>query len=440
MNHLKLNNLLNRKKEEKLFIDTLNNFELNKNNLTIKKGIYVYGSSGIGKTYFVKQLLKKMNYDIIYYDAGDVRNRTIIEKITKDNMANTNVLSLFKKKRQKLIILMDEIDGMNSGDKGGINTLIKLIRPKKTNKQKKENRTNIPVICIGNYHIDKKIKEIMKTCVLIELKTPDTNQIKLLSKLLLPKIKNDIIKDIVHYINGDLRKLDMLCNIYNKNPTILNKNTIQNVFFKKYYNTDTKNTTKLLLNNQYNLTEHFNVINDTDRTSVSLLFHENIIDVLESKNKTISIPFYHKILNNICFGDYIDRITFQKQIWIFNEMSSLIKTLYNNYLYHTSFVEKEKFNPQEVRFTKVLTKYSTEYNNSVFLQQLCYKLQLNKSELMNYFSHLRKENTIENICLLFEKNNCQITKLDIERLFRYIDKFYVEEYYNYKTIMNCDSE
>ena len=66
------------------------------------------------------------------------------------------------------------------------------------------------------YHIDKKIKEIMKTCVLIELKTPDTKQIKLLSKLLLPKIKNDIIKDIVHYINGDLRKLDMLCSIYNK--------------------------------------------------------------------------------------------------------------------------------------------------------------------------------------------------------------------------------
>ncbi len=36
---------------------------------------------------------------------------------------------------------MDEIDGMNSGDKGGINTLIKLIRPKKTKKQKKEEIT-----------------------------------------------------------------------------------------------------------------------------------------------------------------------------------------------------------------------------------------------------------------------------------------------------------
>ena len=30
---------------------------------------------------------------------------------------------------------MDEIDGMNNGDKGGINSLIKLIRPKKTKKQ-----------------------------------------------------------------------------------------------------------------------------------------------------------------------------------------------------------------------------------------------------------------------------------------------------------------
>ena len=57
---------------------------------------------------------------------------------------------------------MDEIDGMNNGDKGGINTLIKLIRPKKTKKQKLEEVTMNPIICIGNYHIDKKIKELSR--------------------------------------------------------------------------------------------------------------------------------------------------------------------------------------------------------------------------------------------------------------------------------------
>ena len=43
---------------------------------------------------------------------------------------------------------MDEIDGMNNGDKGGINSLIKLIRPKKTKKQKLEDFTLTPIIWV----------------------------------------------------------------------------------------------------------------------------------------------------------------------------------------------------------------------------------------------------------------------------------------------------
>jgi hypothetical protein len=65
-------------------------------------------------------------------------------------------MSLFNKKIRKIAIIMDEIDGMNNGDKGGINALIKLIRPKKTKKQKLEEVTINPIICIGNYKIDKK--------------------------------------------------------------------------------------------------------------------------------------------------------------------------------------------------------------------------------------------------------------------------------------------
>ena len=70
---------------------------------------------------------------------------------------------------------MDEIDGMNNGDKGGINALIRLIRPKKTKKQRLEDTTRSPVICISNYHVDKKIKELMKVCHTFELKTPTTS-------------------------------------------------------------------------------------------------------------------------------------------------------------------------------------------------------------------------------------------------------------------------
>jgi hypothetical protein len=164
-------------------------------------------------------------------------------------------------------------------------------------------------------------------------------------------------------------------------------------------------------------------MNETDRTIVGLLWHENIIDVLGKIKKEESIPFYLQILDNMCFADYIDRITFQKQIWQFNEMSSLIKTFKNNKLYHEVFAskKKQKFNPAEVRFTKVLTKYSTEYNNSIFIQNLCQELSMDKNDMFAFFLDLKNKYTDNEIVLLFE--NYDISKLDINRIYRYLEKY-----------------
>ena len=143
----------------------------------------------------------------------------------------------------------------------------------------------------------------------------------------------------------------------------------------------------------------------------------------KSENK-ISIPFYIEILRNITFADYIDRVTFQKQIWIFNEMSSLIKTLYNNKLYHDKFnYKKIKYNPKDVRFTKVLTKYSTEYNNMLFIQNLCKQLNMDKKDMLAYFLNLRQKHSDEEIQEIFNNENYDISKLDISRIYRFIDSF-----------------
>ena len=188
---------------------------------------------GSGKSRFVELILKKLEYDIIRYDAGDVRNKSIIENITKHNMADKNVLSLFQKKTKKIAIIMDEIDGMNSGDKGGINSLIKLIRPKKTKKQKKENSTMIPIICIGNQHIDKKIKEMMKVCVTVCLETPTNDQILQLINILMPTLETDLTKSMSEFIQGDLQKLNSTYHIYKNQEKILKNQLIQNMFKQK---------------------------------------------------------------------------------------------------------------------------------------------------------------------------------------------------------------
>jgi len=121
-----------RREIEERITSLLNSFESECDNLNYKKGIYLYGSPGSGKTFIITKILKNLNYDIIKYDAGDIRNKSLIETITSNNISNKNVLNMMTKKVTKIAIVMDEIDGMNSGDKGGINALIKLIRQEKT--------------------------------------------------------------------------------------------------------------------------------------------------------------------------------------------------------------------------------------------------------------------------------------------------------------------
>jgi len=438
METLNLNKILEREKKASFVKEILQNFELNKNNLTFKKGIYIYGEPGTGKTSFVTNILKELNYDIIKYDAGDIRNKSVIDDITKHNMSDKNIMSIFNKKIKKIAIIMDEIDGMNNGDKGGINTLIKLIRPKKTKKQKLEEMTMNPIVCIGNYKVDKKIKELMKVCNIIELNTPNEVQMNFILSSILPNANETIKTKIINYVQCDLRKLNNIYNIYLNNPSIFSSNMIENIFQLKSYNDDTKKITYKLLNNYYNIENHNNIMNDTDRTSVGLLWHENIIDSIEKMNKKESIPLYLKQLDNICFADYIDRITFQKQIWQFNEMSSMIKTFKNNKMYHEGLKNasadsnkkqstfKHNVNPNDIRFTKVLTKYSTEYNNSIFIQDLCQQLSMDKKDLFGFFISVKNTyNDINTIYNLFE--NYEINKLDINRIYRYLDKYMKED-------------
>jgi hypothetical protein len=401
---------------------------------------------------------------------------------------------------------MDEIDGMHKGDKGGITALVKLIRQKKTKKQKTEHVTLNPIICIGNYYMDKKIKELMKVCNVFELPTPTDAQISRLLTLtmkgkqqgvalylqdrceagrispdptvlrtterptgglvattrLMRSVETpfylrhqvapenahippssspeyfanpDLLKQMVQYAQGDIRKVEFLLRLHEKKPDALNGDNIQNILRSKYYNEDYGKIAKQLFDAPLAVEQHADFMNDNDRTTVALLWHETVVDRLEDLPRELALPFYLRLIDNICFADYIDRITFQNQIWIFNEMSTFIKTFHNNYLFHR-FFEKRPANElekiralKEVRFTKILTKYSTEYSNQLFLYMLCQELDMDKKDVVAFFQELRmhygsdfmnRMETLNDAEKIFE--DTKIGKLDIKRVYRYLDK------------------
>jgi hypothetical protein len=395
-----------------------------------KKGIYVYGSPGCGKTEFVVSLLKDRGYDVIKYDAGDVRNKSLIETMTSDNVSTRNVLYMMRGKVKKIAFVMDEIDGMNNGDKGGINSLIKLIRQKKTKRQKMEHFTLNPVICIGNYYVDKKIKELIKVCHTFELNAPTQAQMQQLLTMHVPEVSDPLRPRLLEYIQGDLRKLNFIRDLAQRKPHLLTDATLHNIFQIKSFSEDSKKITERLLQRPASIQQHNTIMNDNERTIVALLWHENVADVLGPKiDSRRRFSFYVRALDNMCFADYIDRITFQNQIWLFNEMSSLIKTFHNNAMLHQQFPSMPtttKALDQNVRFTKVLTKYSTEYNNSLFLYNMCQELNMDKKDLVAFFQEVRlmygqdAELASDDILVLFD--NTAITKLDMKRMYRYLDK------------------
>jgi len=444
MNTLDLNTLFHRNDIAVKIKKILTSFDAKCKESDFKKGIYLYGSPGTGKTRFVLDILKDLDYDVIKFDAGDVRNKSLMDTITRDNVSRHNVLDMMYGRTRKIAILMDEIDGMHKGDKGGISALVKLIRQKKTKKQKLENVTLNPVICIGNYYMDKKIKELMNVCNVFELPTPTDEQVRdVISRIFRVGTatshfwKNEfILEQMVQYVQGDIRKIEFLLKLYEKKPEVLTGDNIQHIFRAKFYNEDYGKIAKQLFDRKLTIEQHNDFMNDNDRTTVGLLWHENVAERISILPREQALPFYLKLINNICFADYIDRITFQSQIWIFNEMSTFIKTFYNNFLFHDIFerlkpdyLESIK-NIKEVRFTKILTKYSTEYSNLLFLYMLCQTLDMDKKDVLSFFQELRifyggnsflnRPELLNDAEKLFEEG--KITKLDIKRIYRYLDK------------------
>ena len=126
-------------------------------------------------------------------------------------------------------------------------------------------------------------------------------------------------------------------------------------------------------------------------------------------------------------------------------MSSLIKTFHNSKILHdacqNNVISKQKLSSTNIRFTKVLTKYSTEYNNSLFIQNLCQQIGMDKKDMFVFFKSLyANDNTnIENdITILSE--NYDITKLDINRITRYLEKHVVESKAKVGNIIGSDMD
>lgn len=402
MEEIDIDTILERNTIKEKIYDFLDNYDE-----TTISGIYLYGESSIGKTFFIKNLLKE-KYSILYLDSLDLRNKNKIENFKVNNMSQNTIMNSFNKKNKKIVIVIDDIETMNTGDKGGINALAKMVKKKKkgNNKDKLIN----PIICINNYFTDKKINDLRKNLLNYELDKPTENQMYNICKELFKGMSNNDTCSLVKNINGNLNRV----NLHLKNYDIFGK-YIPLITYDK--NNTFYKVTEISLTENMNINNYSSIIKETDKTSISLLFHENVIDIFNLDDNKL----YLEILDNICYGDYIDRQIFQHQLWEFNDISFIIKLIFNNnILLDVKKNTKEKVKLENIRFTKVLTKYSTEYSNKNFINYLCQMFNIDKKDVYLLFNIINEKlKTNDEIIKFF--SNYEMKPLEIKRIYKFLD-------------------
>ena len=96
------------------------------------KAALVTGPPGIGKTTAVHIIVRDAGYDMIELNASNERSASAIRNWFDEALRSQCV-------GKKRVVVMDEVDGMSSGDRGGVSELGRIVRS-----------CSFPIICIAN--------------------------------------------------------------------------------------------------------------------------------------------------------------------------------------------------------------------------------------------------------------------------------------------------
>lgn len=172
------------------------------------RATFLSGPPGIGKTSSAKLLGELNGFDVVEVNASDSRTKAdakakdgIAGKLSnriKEMVSNQGLMRGEAGGPKRQMLIMDEVDGMSGGDRGGLQDLVDTIK-----------RTRVPIVCICNDKWNQKLRTLQNHAQDIPYSRPNKNSVKNRLREICQKeglaVDDSALERLVEQSNNDMR-------------------------------------------------------------------------------------------------------------------------------------------------------------------------------------------------------------------------------------------